>query len=81
MSILYWILLGLVAGTLGKFLMPGAEGGIVKTIILGIIGAVVGGYLAGFFGFGSVTGFDVRSLVVATVGAMAVIWAARFLTK
>ena len=64
MGILLWIVFGLIAGVVAKFLMPGRDpGGIIVTILLGIGGAIVGGFVATYFGFGDMTGFDLRSLV------------------
>jgi uncharacterized membrane protein YeaQ/YmgE (transglycosylase-associated protein family) len=77
MSILYWIVFGLIAGSVAEFIAPSAQGGIVGSIILGIIGAVVGGYLGQrFFGVG-VTGFNVMSFVVAVAGALLVLFIGR----
>jgi uncharacterized membrane protein YeaQ/YmgE (transglycosylase-associated protein family) len=72
MGILTWIVLGLVAGILAKFLMPGqGPGGLVITILLGIAGAFVGGYIGShFLGWGDVTGFDLRSVALAVGGAV-----------
>jgi uncharacterized membrane protein YeaQ/YmgE (transglycosylase-associated protein family) len=71
MGILLWIVFGIVAGSAAKFVMPGKDpGGIFVTILIGIAGAVVGGYLGTVFGFGSVTGFDIRSLAIAIGGAL-----------
>lgn len=71
MGVLSWILLGLVVGVVAKLLMPGPDpGGWFVTILLGIAGAFVGGFLGSFVGLGDVTGFDIRSLAVATGGAM-----------
>ena len=73
MSIIYWIIFGLIAGAIASFIMPGVKGGILGLIVLGIIGAVVGGYLGQmFFGVG-VTGFDLKSFVVAVVGSLLVL--------
>lgn len=70
MGILSWIVLGLIVGALAKLIMPGKDpGGILVTIGLGVAGAFVGGYLSSFMGFGSVSGFDFRSLLIATGGA------------
>ncbi len=72
-NIFYWIALGLVAGALAKFLLPGRDpGGCLITIILGIAGAVLGGWVGTkFLGTGTVTGsFDIRSLGVATGGSI-----------
>jgi uncharacterized membrane protein YeaQ/YmgE (transglycosylase-associated protein family) len=78
MGILLWIVFGLIAGAVAKFVMPGNDpGGIVVTILLGIVGAVVGGFIGTALGFGTVTGFDVRSLLIAIGGAMALLLAYR----
>jgi uncharacterized membrane protein YeaQ/YmgE (transglycosylase-associated protein family) len=71
MGILLWIVFGLVAGAVAKFIMPGPDpGGWIVTILLGIGGAVVGGMVATAFGFGGMTSFDIRSLMVAIGGAL-----------
>ncbi len=70
---LYWIILGLIAGTLGKFLMPGRDpSGCIFTVFLGIIGSFVGGLVGTFIGWGTVTqgSFDLRSIGIAVLGAM-----------
>src|SRR4051795_10311440 len=71
MGLLLWIVFGLIAGAVAKFLMPGRDpGGIIITILLGIGGAVLGGTIATAFGYGAMTGFDIRSLLVAVGGAL-----------
>jgi len=71
MGIISWILFGLIAGALAKFIMPGKDpGGCFITIVLGIGGAFVGGYIATLLGFGSVTAFDLRSFAIAVGGAV-----------
>lgn len=78
MGIVSWILLGLVVGALGKWLMPGKDpGGLFVTIVIGIAGALVGGFLAAQLGLGSVTGFDLRSLAIAVGGALLLLFAHR----
>lgn len=82
MGILAWLVLGLVVGVLAKWVMPGPDGGgLVRTIGLGIAGAFVGGFLGSALGLGGVTGFDPRSLIVATGGAVLVLWGARRLAR
>lgn len=74
MGILTWIIVGLIAGALGKLIMPGDDpGGFIVTIILGIVGAFVGGFVFNLFGGAGVTGFNIWSLLVATVGAIIVL--------
>ena len=71
MGIISWIILGLVVGVIAKFLMPGKDpGGIIITILLGIAGAIGGGFISSALGFGQVTGFDLRSLIIAVGGAI-----------
>ena len=71
MGIFSWIVFGLIAGAIAKLVLPGNDpGGFLLTIVLGIVGAVVGGYIGTLLGYGSVTGFDVRSLIIAIGGAL-----------
>lgn len=82
--ILYWVLLGLVAGALAKFLMPGRDpAGCIFTIILGVIGAVVGGWIGTYFGWGRVTvgTLDLRSVGIATFGAIILLAIGRLLRR
>ncbi|MFK7987716.1 MAG: GlsB/YeaQ/YmgE family stress response membrane protein [Sandaracinaceae bacterium] len=80
MGLLVWLVLGLVAGALGKFLMPGKDGGgWLVTIGLGIVGAMVGGYVGSLFGLGSVTGLNPTSVGLATGGAVLVLFAYRMI--
>jgi uncharacterized membrane protein YeaQ/YmgE (transglycosylase-associated protein family) len=70
MSILAWIILGLVAGFIGSKLVNKSGEGIILDIVLGIVGAVVGGYVFNAFGAAGVTGLNIYSLIVAVVGAV-----------
>ena len=71
MGIIAWIVLGLIAGAIAKFLMPGRDpGGIFVTIIIGIVGAVIGGFIGSALGFGDVTGVNLPSLVIAVLGSI-----------
>lgn len=74
MGILTWIVIGLIAGVLAKFVM-GDSLGWIMTILLGILGAFVGGYVSGFFGGPGVTGFNLVSVLVAAGGAVIVLFA------
>lgn len=78
MGIGSWIVMGLLAGAIGKFLLPGKDaGGCVVTILVGIAGALLGGFGATYLGYGGISGFDVRSLVIATLGAILLLLALR----
>jgi len=82
MGILAWIVFGLIAGALAKFIMPGKDpGGLIVTILIGIAGAVLGGFIGSFLGFGGVSGFDPRSLGIAIVGALVLLWLYRIMKK
>jgi uncharacterized membrane protein YeaQ/YmgE (transglycosylase-associated protein family) len=83
MGILTWILLGLVAGALAKFILPGRQGGgFIVTTVLGVIGAIVGGFLGtSVFGFGDVSGFDLRSVGIAVLGALVVLLVYGFVAR
>ena len=76
MGILALILFGLIAGAIAKLLMPGDDPGgsgamgLIVTIAIGIIGSFVGGFLGSVLGFGGITGLDVRSMIIAVVGAV-----------
>ncbi|MBD2811585.1 GlsB/YeaQ/YmgE family stress response membrane protein [Xenorhabdus sp. Vera] len=75
MGILSWIIFGLIAGILAKWIMPGNNSsGIIMTVILGIVGAVVGGYISTFFGMGKVDGFNFGSFIIAVVGAIIILF-------
>ena len=70
-AIIFWIVIGLIAGVLGKLIMPGRDpGGFIVTILLGIAGAFVGGLVVNLFGGAGVTGFNIWSILVATLGAI-----------
>ncbi|MBV8201392.1 MAG: GlsB/YeaQ/YmgE family stress response membrane protein [Acidobacteria bacterium] len=78
MSLLAWIVLGLIAGLVAKALVPGREpGGCIITILIGIAGALLGGWLSTLLGFGGLAGgLDLRNLVIAILGAIVllVLW-------
>lgn len=79
MTIFYWIIFGLITGSIANFLSPSSQGGMVGSIVLGIIGAIVGGYLGQrFFGVG-VNGFNMESFIVAVIGSLLVIIIGRLL--
>ena len=73
MSILAWIILGLIAGFLASKIVNKTGEGIILDVVLGVVGAVVGGFLFNQFGAAGVTGLNLGSLVVAVVGAVVVL--------
>ena len=75
MGILAWIILGLIAGFIGSKLVNKSGEGLIMDIVLGIVGAVVGGFIFSLFGAGGVTGLNLYSLVVAVIGAIVVLMA------
>lgn len=71
MGIIAWIVFGLIAGLLAKFIMPGRDpGGWIITILLGIAGALLGGFIGQALGFGGVSGFNLGSMIIAILGAI-----------
>ncbi|HCR80885.1 MAG: Transglycosylase-associated protein [Candidatus Pacebacteria bacterium GW2011_GWB1_47_8] len=82
MGLIAWIVLGLLAGWLASMIMGANKSqGMGKDVLLGIIGAVVGGWIMGFFGQPGVTGLNLYSIVVAMIGAIALIWVGRTLSR
>jgi uncharacterized membrane protein YeaQ/YmgE (transglycosylase-associated protein family) len=78
MGILSWIVMGLIVGVLAKWIMPGKDpGGLVVTALLGIAGAFVGGFVGSLLGLGGFTGFNLGSIVLATGGALLILWGYR----
>jgi uncharacterized membrane protein YeaQ/YmgE (transglycosylase-associated protein family) len=81
MTIIGWIVLGLIAGWLAGLLMRGGGYGIIGDIVLGILGAIVGGWLTGvLLGRDMVNGFNLESLIVAVIGAVVLVAVSRLFT-
>jgi uncharacterized membrane protein YeaQ/YmgE (transglycosylase-associated protein family) len=74
MSIISWIVLGLIAGFIGSKIVDSEGQGLWLDIVLGIVGAVVGGLLFSVFGASGITGFNIYSLIVAIIGSVVVLW-------
>jgi len=71
MGIFSWIVMGLIVGIIAKFIMPGKDpGGIIITSLIGIGGGLVGGYIGSYLGLGTVTGFNIGSILLAVGGAV-----------
>lgn len=83
MGILAWIVLGLIAGAIAKAIMPGRDpGGFIVTALIGIVGAVIGGFLGNMiFGIGGVSGIDIRSILISVVGSLVLLWVYRMATR
>ena len=78
MGIVSWIIFGLIAGILAKVIMPGKDpGGFIVTILIGIAGAMVGGFISTALGFGDVTGFNLGSMGIAIGGALVLLFGYR----
>jgi uncharacterized membrane protein YeaQ/YmgE (transglycosylase-associated protein family) len=78
------VLLGLLAGALAKYLMPGRDpSGCIVTVVLGIVGAFIGGLIGTAVGWGSVTAdrFEPRSLALATLGAIVILLVGRLIRR
>ena len=75
MSIISWIVLGLIAGFIGSKLVNKTGEGVFLDIALGVVGGVVGGWLFSVFGMSGVTGLNIYSLIVAVVGAVVLLLA------
>jgi len=75
MGLLSWVVFGLLAGIIARCIMPGKEHmGIFMTMILGIVGALTGGLVSTFLGFGKVSGFNIYSIAIATAGSVIVLF-------
>ncbi len=71
MGLISWIVVGLIAGLLARWITPGPDpGGIIVTVLVGMAGASVGGFLVGILGGAGATGLNIWSILVATIGAL-----------
>jgi uncharacterized membrane protein YeaQ/YmgE (transglycosylase-associated protein family) len=77
-GILSWIVFGLIVGLVARWVVPGAApGGCIADVIVGVVGALIGGWLYRLFGHAGVTGFNLPSLVCAFIGAVVLLWLLR----
>jgi uncharacterized membrane protein YeaQ/YmgE (transglycosylase-associated protein family) len=81
MSIIAWVVLGIIAGFLGSKIVNRTGEGLIRDLILGIVGAIVGGWIFSLFGHAGVTGLNLYSLVVAVIGAVALLLAYHAITR
>jgi uncharacterized membrane protein YeaQ/YmgE (transglycosylase-associated protein family) len=80
MSIIGWIILGLISGFIASKIVNNTGQGIILDIVLGIVGAVVGGWVFAQFGYGGVDGFNIWSMFVSVIGAIIVLWIYHLIT-
>jgi len=80
MDIILWVILGAVAGWIADMIMK-SNHGVIEDIILGVVGAFVGGFILNFLGQSGVTGFNIYSLIVAVIGAVVLIFLGRLIHK
>jgi len=83
MNVISWIVLGGLAGAIAKLIMPGKDpGGLIVTVLIGIGGAILGGFISTQVGYGTVTGaFDQTSLIIATGGSLIILALHRMLKR
>ena len=82
MGIFSWIVMGLIVGVLAKFIMPGKDpGGLIVTVLIGIAGAFVGGFVGSRLGLGTVTGLNLASILLAIGGAIVLLMVYRLIKK
>ena len=82
MGIISWILVGLIAGLLAKWILPGSgPGGFIVTVLIGMAGASIGGFIVRILGGAGATGFNVWSILVATLGAIVLLFLYGLVTR
>jgi len=81
MGLLSWVVVGGLAGLLAQYLMGGERSGCLLTVLLGVVGAFIGGFVMSLLGFGGVNGLNIWSIVVATVGAAILLGVARVMRR
>ncbi|MFY9880608.1 MAG: GlsB/YeaQ/YmgE family stress response membrane protein [Pseudolabrys sp.] len=74
MSIISWIILGLIAGFIGSKIVNKQGQGLLLDVALGVVGAIVGGVIFSFFGATGITGLNIYSMIVAIIGSVVVLW-------
>ena len=74
MGVISWIILGLIAGWIASKFVYKSGSGMVMDVALGVVGAIVGGIIASFFGMSGITGLNIWSIIVAVIGAVVVLW-------
>jgi uncharacterized membrane protein YeaQ/YmgE (transglycosylase-associated protein family) len=81
MGIMAWIIVGIIAGWMAKRVIPGeGPAGLLGDLVIGVVGAIVGGWVFNSFGHPGATGVNIGSIIVSFVGAVVVLWLIRQLT-
>ena len=81
MSILAWIVVGIIAGWLAKMVIPGeGPAGLIGDLVVGVVGAIIGGWVFNYFGHPGVTGLNLGSILVAFIGGVILLWLLRLVT-
>lgn len=70
MGLLSWIIIGILTGFLTRHFFPGRPGGLIPTLVLSVVGALIGGYVAAFFNYGTLAQSDPRAVAIALAGAL-----------
>lgn len=81
MGLLSWVVVGGLAGLLAQYLMGDGRAGCLMTVLLGVVGAFVGGFVMSLFGIGGINGLSIWSIVVATIGAVVLLAIGRALRR
>ncbi|MDQ2865747.1 MAG: GlsB/YeaQ/YmgE family stress response membrane protein [Candidatus Eremiobacteraeota bacterium] len=78
MGILLWIIFGIIVGAVARWIVPGeGPGGVIGDLVIGIVGALLGGWIFSLFGHVGVTGFNVGSFITAIIGAVVLLFIVR----
>jgi uncharacterized membrane protein YeaQ/YmgE (transglycosylase-associated protein family) len=81
-GIITWIIFGLLAGLVAKFIMPGKDpGGVIVTILIGIAGALVGGFIATSLGYGKIDEFTLGNFIIAVLGSILLLFGYRMIRR
>jgi uncharacterized membrane protein YeaQ/YmgE (transglycosylase-associated protein family) len=81
MDILAWIVVGIIGGWLGKMVVGGGPGGVLGDLVIGVIGAVLGGWIWNYFGHVGATGINIPSIIVAFIGSIVLLLIVRLITR
>lgn len=73
MGLLSWIIIGLLTGFLTRRFFPGRPGGLIPTLVLAVVGALIGGYISAFFSYGTLAEMEPRAMLIALAGALIMI--------